>query len=92
MTEAFDRLLESDFYVTHKNILQPLIDYFEDTRIGRYDRKGKRRPAMFSIELWSYEAVKDGLRRTNNAVEGWHRGLYGAIGGHHPEIGKFIKE
>lgn len=35
---SFEMLLDSDFYRENEEILQPLIDYFEDTWIGRPTR------------------------------------------------------
>ena len=50
-----------------------LIDYFEDTWIGRLDRRDQRRNPLFPIRLWSiYDRVVQGLPTTNNSVEAWH--------------------
>ncbi len=32
----------------------------------------------------------DGLPKTNNSVEGWHRGFEEQVAAHHPNIWKFI--
>lgn len=51
----------------------PLALYFEDTYIGRRRRNGLL-SAMFPTSVWSVHAsVLEGLPRTNNAVEAWHR-------------------
>ena len=51
-----------------------VIDYFEDTYIGRLRPGGHRRAPLFDLALWNmYEQTIGDLPRTNNAVEGWHR-------------------
>jgi hypothetical protein len=68
-----------------------VVDYFEDTWIGRPTANGRRAP-RFSLDLWNvFDAVVDGLPKTNNACEGWHRGFMELVGGHHPTIWKFFK-
>ena len=53
---------------------QAVIDYFEDTYIGRLHPGGHRRVPLFQLGLWNmYNQTLDDLPRTNNAVEGWHR-------------------
>ena len=37
-----------------------------------------------------YEQTLQGLTRTNNAVEGWHRSFQANAGGCHPNFWKFI--
>lgn len=91
--KAFESLLDSEYFLTNESVLQPLIDYFEDTWIGRMDRKKNRRQPIFSIALWNcHEAAKSGLPRTNNSVEGWHRGFSQLLGSCHPTIWKFIDD
>lgn len=56
------------------NEVQEILDYFEATWIGRFDRRHKRRNPPFAHTMWScYEAVLQDLANTNNSVEGWHR-------------------
>lgn len=70
---------------------QSIVDYFEDTWIGRINRRGQRRPPTFAVESWNcYVAAVDGLAKTNNAVEGWHRAFMEVVRAHHPCIFKFI--
>ncbi|XP_025202054.1 uncharacterized protein LOC112599382 [Melanaphis sacchari] len=47
--EAFESLLESTYYIENEEMLSPLITYFEETWIGLLDRRGNRRPSLFSI-------------------------------------------
>lgn len=70
---------------------QQVVDYFEDTWVGYPNRWGRRRAPLFSIDLWNcYQSIIDGVAKTNNSVEGWHRGFLELVGVHHPPIFKFI--
>ncbi|XP_035231949.1 uncharacterized protein LOC118203773 [Stegodyphus dumicola] len=78
-------------FVPTSDVIEPIINYFEDTWIGRFTRRGQRRRPVFDISLWNcYDAVKDKVPRTNNAVEGWHRRFNELMNGCHPTIWKFI--
>ncbi|KRZ19405.1 hypothetical protein T11_8895 [Trichinella zimbabwensis] len=72
--------------------LQPLFDWFEDSYVGRQNRRGcGRRPPMFPIEMWSmYCRVVDRDNRTNNFAEAAHRRLKAELGMAHPTIWKLI--
>ncbi|RWS20135.1 uncharacterized protein B4U80_11049 [Leptotrombidium deliense] len=84
-------LLETQFYRQNEAILQPLIDYFEDTWIGRPTANGIRRAPRYPITNWNcYTSVIDELPKTNNSVEGWHRAFSSLISCQHPSIWKFI--
>ena len=52
--------------------LEPLTDYFEDTWIGRPQRRGRQgRNPSYPISVWSiYDRVIDGLPRTNKLKDG----------------------
>ena len=64
---------------------QPITDYFEDTYIGRRQRHGRRQPP-FAHTMWSvHNRVEEGLPRTNNHVEGWHRRMQSNVGAYHPK-------
>jgi len=84
---AFDELcgiLPPETYVVQ--------DYFEDTFIGRITRRGQERQPIFSPEIWNmYNRTMEELPRTNNTVEGWHRGFSSNVGCCHPNIFKFLK-
>lgn len=81
------------FEVLSENVpleMQPILDYFEDTWIGR-ERRGRRGIPLFPIPLWNcFAAAVGGLPKTNNGVEGWHRGFSELVGAPHPTIFKFI--
>ena len=48
---------------------QPVIDYFEDTYVGRPQYRG-RRPPIIGNDLWNmFDRAQDELPRTNNFVE-----------------------
>src|ERR1051325_3594150 len=70
---------------------QPVVDYFEDTYIGRV-RQQVRRGATYPISVWNVNSrVQSDLPCTNNAVEGWHRSFQSHLAGFHPNIWKFIQ-
>ncbi|KAF2883555.1 hypothetical protein ILUMI_22619 [Ignelater luminosus] len=64
----------------------PIVDYFEDTWIGRPGRRNKRRNPSFPHSLWNcYEATLEDLPKiNNNSVEGWHREFSQLLGASHP--------
>lgn len=83
-----------DSFVTLINTVQfpretlTVVDYFEKAYIGRPDRN---KPPLFPIKVWNcYKSVTDDLPRTNNHVEGWHRGFNSSLGSH-PNVWKFIE-
>ena len=68
-----------------------VIDYFEDTYIGRLRPRGHRRAPLFDLALWNmYDQTIGDLPRTNNTVEGWHRSFQANVGAYHPNFWKFI--
>ena len=68
-----------------------VINYFEDTYIGRLRPGGHRRAPLFDLALWNmYDQMIGDLPRTNNAVEGWHRRFQANVGAYHPNVWKFI--
>jgi hypothetical protein len=69
---------------------QAFVDYFEDTYIGRPQRRGRRAP-MFRNEVWNmFDRAEHELPRTNNYVEGWHRSFQSNVGSHHPNFWSFV--
>lgn len=68
-----------------------VLDYVEDTYIGRYRRNAPRRPPLFAIHMWNmYHRTHDEMPRTNNHIEGWHRRFQSLCAGWHPTFWKFI--
>lgn len=54
---AFDEIISSDFFKENEESVyntptQTFLNYFESTYIGKFDRRGKRKPGMFPKELW----------------------------------------
>ena len=46
---------------------------------------------LYPIKMWNHHhQVPQGIPRTTNAVEAWHRSYNSTIGCHHPNIWKFI--
>lgn len=89
VVEAFDELCDSDVFPGEA---QEVVDYFEDTWIGRPDRRRRRRAPVFPHAMWNcYEASRIGMSKTNNAVEGWHRSFESQISASHPSIWKFLE-
>ena len=65
--------------------------YFETTYIGRTVSGGTQLAPLFPIEMWNHHhAVPQGIPRTTNAVEAWHRAYNATIGCHHPNVWKWI--
>ena len=53
-----------------------ILDYFEDNYIGRFLHNAPRREPLFPIEIWNmFNRADEEFPRTNNAVEGWHKGF-----------------
>ena len=81
------------FEILHNSlpqILNPLLNYFEDTYIGRLRANG-RASALFDINFWNmHQRTTDLLMRTNNAAESWHRRLSSIIQCQHPTLWTFI--
>ena len=64
--EAFEELCDSNIIPPEA---QPVVDYMEDTWIGRPDRRLVRRPPQFPHGMWNvYDAVLQDLPKTNNLV------------------------
>ena len=66
--------------------------YFESTYIGRHmPNSSVVIPSTFSLDMWNYHmTVHQGLPRTTNAVEGWHRSFSAHVSCHHPSIWTFL--
>ncbi|CAK9289960.1 unnamed protein product [Gordionus sp. m RMFG-2023] len=89
--DAFYGLLHIQFYQDNESVLDKLITYYEATWIGKTLRNGDRQEPRFPIPLWNqYAATLEGIPKTNNAVEGWHRAFSSLLSSHHPSIWKFL--
>ncbi|KII67552.1 hypothetical protein RF11_08392 [Thelohanellus kitauei] len=73
---AFEVYQSLDYVISNSDILNPLLDYFEDNYIGRFTANNLRRQPPFPINIWNmFDATLNDLHRTNNSVEGWHNGF-----------------
>ena len=89
--EVFEQFIDSPFFKDHEEEIRELVNYFEDNWIGRPARRGGRSASIFPVTLWNvHDQVVHDLPRTNNSVEGWHRGFSQLLGAYHPTIWKFI--
>ena len=71
--------------------LQGLVLYFERTYIGRTLPGGFHQEPLFPIQMWNqHHEVTQGIPRTSNAVEAWHRLFNATVGCYHPNIWRFI--
>jgi len=90
VVESFNTILESQYFIDNEQLFEPIVDYFEETWIGRTVRNRRKKP-LFPIEMWNcYDNVINDQPRTNNAVEGWHQAFNASLGCHHTTIWKFI--
>ena len=90
INRAFDDL-STEIRTNFNNNLDDLLDYFEDTYIGRLRRNGQRGDPTFAQVIWNmHTRARNELPRTNNNVEGWHRGIQFHINACHPNIWKFL--
>ena len=68
-----------------------VLDYFENTYIGRFLRNAPRRPPLFPIELWNrFHRTAEELPRTNNNIEAWRNSLQANVSFTHPTFWKFL--
>lgn len=44
MLECYNALLTTNVYIDNKNLLPPLLDYFENIWLGKLDRRKKNPP------------------------------------------------
>ena len=68
-----------------------VLDYFEDNDIGRFRVNAPRGISTFPIEFWNtFHRTDDELPKTNNVVEGWHRGFQAHVSACHLVFWKFL--
>ena len=85
--------LDADIHLNYNNHngVDAVLDYVEDTYIGRRRRWRPRDIPMFPVQIWNmYDRTVAQLPRTNNNIEGWHRRFQTTCGCAHPNIWKFI--
>lgn len=61
---AYEELVSTEFFVNptkHKEAIEELLTYFQATYVYGFDRFGKKKPPLFSINLWNvYELTLSG--------------------------------
>ena len=68
-----------------------ILDYIEDSNIGRYRRTAPRIPPLFAIEMWNmFHRTHLEMQRTNNHIEGWHHRSQSLCAAWHPTFWTFI--
>ena len=76
VVEGFETLRDHDDFPQN---LEGVYDYFEDTYIGRPQRRGRRQP-LFPLVMWNQRMrTEEGLPRTNNMAEGWHNAFQSSV-------------
>jgi len=88
--QAFNDLMDTSYYTIHEESLTPMVNYFKDTWIGRMDRRNRRKPTLFLINLWNCYLTEN-IPRTNNSVEDWHNIFSSTLNVIHPSIWRCIE-
>ena len=89
---AYEELKGSALFRNHKDVPDPLLDYFVDTWIGGFNRLGRRKPPLFAVAGWNcYDAVLQGLPKTNKFCEGFHRTFASLLGVRRPTLPKLVQ-
>lgn len=86
-------LLVKEFFASNSidERMQEFLSSFETEFIGRICRGDRRLEARFKKSWWNmHDAVNANLPRTNNNIEGWHRGFNELIKRKHPSIWECI--
>jgi hypothetical protein len=90
LVEFFDELCDT-IRGTYNEEVDVILDYFEDTYIGRFRRNAPRAPPLFGIEIWNmFHRTHQEMPRTNNHIEGWHRRFQSLCMASHPTLWKFL--
>ena len=75
----------------HGDATDGVLDYFEDTYIGRFRKNAARATPTFPIQMWNmFHRTLEELTRTNNYIEGWYRTFQSIFMCYHPTFWKFI--
>ncbi|KAE8746807.1 hypothetical protein FOCC_FOCC006442 [Frankliniella occidentalis] len=93
--EAFDALAEVADAALNA-VFQHVEDNFLRGRLRARRRGGRvqaRGAPLFPPEIWNcYEKTVQGLTRTTNTCEAWHRRLGTLVGKHHPSLFVFLNQ
>ena len=75
----------------YNDTVDDLLQYFENTYIGKFRRNAPRRPPLFPIDLWDmFHRTDNELPRTNNSVESWHRSFQVHLSSCHSVFWRFL--
>lgn len=92
VAEHYNILIESPYYKRNEEKISPLLDYFEDTWVGRLHRSGHRRQPKFHIPWWNvYLSTLNKEAKTNNSVEGWHNAFQATTSRGKPTLQKLLQ-
>ena len=90
VVDAFERLIEV-IRNQYGDETDGVLDYFEDTYIGRFRRNAAPAKPVFPIQMWNmFHQTHEELPRTSNHIEGWHRKLQRICMCYYPNFWKFI--
>ena len=90
VVDAFERLTEL-IRNQYGDATDGVLDYFEDTYIGSFRRNAARATPNLPVQMWNmFHQTHEGLPRTNNHIEGWHRKFQRIFMCYHPTFWKFI--
>ncbi|KAL4149385.1 hypothetical protein QTP88_003346 [Uroleucon formosanum] len=56
--KCYNALLATSYYTDNEDLLAPLLDYFENTWVGKLDRRGKRKPPN-EPKIFDFWRVRD---------------------------------
>ena len=91
VVNPFERLYEV-IHITYGIVADAVLDYFEDTYIGRFRGSAARGAPLFSIEMWNmFHRTNQEMSRTNKHIERWHRRFQSLYVSYYPEFWKFIQ-
>ena len=74
---------------TLPDICEDFLDYFGKQFVGYVNVRGIKKEGTFPIHQWNIHNNMC-LPKTNNHIEGWHRGFSELFHLHHPSIWKFL--
>ena len=87
---SYDLEVEIHLYY-NQNVIDVVLDYFEDTYIGRQRRGRPCELLMFPIDIWGvYDRTVKWATSTNNHIEAWHKWFDLTCGMSHQNIWKFL--
>ncbi|KAF0989040.1 hypothetical protein HZS_1174 [Henneguya salminicola] len=71
--------------------IMEIFKYFKDNFIRRLHRNIRQQP-LFAVNIWHlFTRIMGNVPRTNNIVEGWHRGFSTLASASHLNIEKFVE-